>query len=231
MKCDVVLQASGQAVRVDDQVATSLRGYGHPPRKRTQRTCACLARHDLMPIERAVLVEQVEQRSRCAGQELGAEPKGTPGGTTVTVEQLFANVPARLKFLRSTATEVGQVGQLVSAYALAYPEVRFTLAVEGRTSFQTDGCGDRRAVLASVYGIEVARAMLAVGGEDHSADGEHQPGAWLGDGVSIKAPLTVYPIIEDALIVLPKVDRKPAHGPVSIELHLVDGEVADFSAF
>ncbi|HPC06486.1 MAG TPA: DNA mismatch repair endonuclease MutL, partial [Anaerolineaceae bacterium] len=72
-----------------------------------------------------------------------------PVGTTVRVENLFSNVPARLKFLKTDATERQQVHSLVSRYALAYAGVQFTLMDDGKTVLQTSGRGDRREVLAS----------------------------------------------------------------------------------
>ena len=69
-----------------------------------------------------------------------------PHGTTITVKDLFRNVPARLKFLKSIATENSHIAGVVSQYALAYPEVRFSLNIDGRAVLQTSGSGrgDRR---------------------------------------------------------------------------------------
>ncbi|MCO6451805.1 MAG: DNA mismatch repair endonuclease MutL [Caldilineales bacterium] len=92
---------------------------------------------------------------------LGIKPVGAPMGTSISVEQLFWNVPARLKFLKTDATEAGHVSQLVTRYALAYPEVRFTALNDGRISFQSPGKGDRAAVLLKVFGADIARQMLA----------------------------------------------------------------------
>jgi DNA mismatch repair ATPase MutL len=78
------------------------------------------------------------------------------------VENLFFNVPARLKFLKSDTTERGQIDTLVTRYALAYPQVRFHLKQEARPAFQTSGNGDQREVLAAVYGLDIARQMLEV---------------------------------------------------------------------
>ena len=112
--------------------------------------------------------------SRQAGASLGArlrveggrigevQPVGAPVGTLVHVEDLFYNVPARLKFLKHDTTERRQIDTLVTRYALAYPQVRFHLSQEGRISLQTSGNGDRREVLAALYGAEIARQMLAV---------------------------------------------------------------------
>src|SRR5512145_203525 len=94
------------------------------------------------------------------------EPVGAPVGTVMRVEDLFYNVPARLKFLKVDATERRQIDMLVTRYALAYPHVRFHLHQEGRPSLQTSGNGDRREVLAALYGVDVARQMIEVFAED-----------------------------------------------------------------
>ncbi len=88
--------------------------------------------------------------------------RGCPPGTTVTVRNLFRNVPARLKFLKSATTENGHISDLVSQYSLAFPEVRFTLIIDGRTTFRSPGSGSLREVLGAVYGLDVAKAMLAI---------------------------------------------------------------------
>ena len=90
------------------------------------------------------------------------QPVGAPEGTVVRVEDLFYNVPARRKFLKKDATEHRQIDTLVTRYALAYPNVRFHLYQEGRPVLQTSGNGDRREVLAALYGVDVARLLLEV---------------------------------------------------------------------
>lgn len=74
---------------------------------------------------------------------------GVPTGTVVQVQDLFYNVPARLKFLKHDTTERHQIDQLVTRYALAYPQVRFNLQQEGKPALRTSGNGDRREVLAT----------------------------------------------------------------------------------
>ncbi len=86
-------------------------------------------------------------------------------GTTITVRQLFRSVPARLKFLKSPATENSHVAQVVSQYALAFPEVKFTLAIDGRTLLRTPGSGRLIDSVIAVYGPEIARNMLEIGQE------------------------------------------------------------------
>jgi DNA mismatch repair protein MutL len=94
------------------------------------------------------------------GRGGAVQPVGAPPGTTVTVEDLFFAVPARLKFLKSDLTERRQIELVVSRYALAYPQVRFALDVGGRPALRSSGSGDRREALASVFGLDEARQML-----------------------------------------------------------------------
>ena len=87
---------------------------------------------------------------------------GAPQGTVVTVEDLFFNVPARRKFLKNPATERRLIDSLVARYALAYSEVRFRLSQEGRETFAANGSGNRREVLAAVFGLDAAERMIDV---------------------------------------------------------------------
>jgi DNA mismatch repair protein MutL len=94
------------------------------------------------------------------------QASGSPVGTVVRVENLFYNVPARLKFLKTDTTERRQIDSLVTRYALAYPNIRFQLKQDGRPALQTSGNGKRREVLAALYGVDVARQMLEVLAEE-----------------------------------------------------------------
>lgn len=100
------------------------------------------------------------------GRLLGIESVGAPPGTLVRVEHLFYNLPARLKFLKTDLTERRAVDVLLSRYALAYPQVRFTLQEGENVLLQTAGDGDRRAVLAALYGVETARPLIEVDAEE-----------------------------------------------------------------
>src|SRR5579859_589259 len=91
-------------------------------------------------------------------------PIGAPQGTVISVENLFYNVPARLKFLKSETAERSHISALFTRYAIAYPAVRFKLVLDNRTPFQSSGSGDVREVLAAVYGVEVARQLIELGG-------------------------------------------------------------------
>ncbi|GAB4539623.1 MAG: DNA mismatch repair endonuclease MutL [Anaerolineae bacterium] len=96
------------------------------------------------------------------GQQMALRPRGAPTGTTVTVENLFYNVPARLKFLKAPATEAGHIHRVVTNYALAYPELRLHLIIDQRVVLQTSGDGDLLGVLVEVLGLETARQMVEI---------------------------------------------------------------------
>ncbi len=90
------------------------------------------------------------------------EKIGAPVGTVLRVENLFYNVPARLKFLKTDVTERRAIDALVTRYALAYPNVRFKVTDGKQATLQTAGDGDRRSILAALYGVDVAKQMLEV---------------------------------------------------------------------
>ncbi|AEH36735.1 DNA mismatch repair endonuclease MutL [Halopiger xanaduensis] len=96
------------------------------------------------------------------GDVTSVEPVGCPEGTTVEVEDLFYNTPARRKFLKTTATEFAHVNRVVTRYALANPDVAVSLTHDDREVFATTGQGDLQAAVLSVYGREVASSMIRV---------------------------------------------------------------------
>ncbi len=100
------------------------------------------------------------------GEIVRSGPHGCQPGTIVEAWDLFGNMPARRKFLKSNSAESARVQELVSRYALAFPHVRFQLSVDGRPVLNTPGNGKTRETLLAVYGAEVAGAMLEVHGED-----------------------------------------------------------------
>ncbi|PWH18481.1 MAG: DNA mismatch repair endonuclease MutL [Anaerolineae bacterium] len=91
---------------------------------------------------------------------------GIPHGTTVQVEDLFFNVPARLKFLKSELTERNRIESVVIDYALAFSHVRFQLWQENRLSFTSSGNGERREILANNLGVEDAQQLIEVDYEE-----------------------------------------------------------------
>src|SRR5258708_17956608 len=87
---------------------------------------------------------------------------GTPVGTVITVENLFFNTPARLKFLKTESAERRQIDTLVTRYAMAYPSVRFSLIQDGRETFTTAGPGSLADVLIEQLAMDTMREMLPV---------------------------------------------------------------------
>ena len=100
------------------------------------------------------------------GEPVSSGSQGCPPGTAVEVLDLFGNLPARRKFLRSASAETSRVQELVSRYALVFPGIRFQLLMDGRSSFTSPGNGLPREALLAVYGPQAATAMLEVRGED-----------------------------------------------------------------
>jgi len=100
------------------------------------------------------------------GEVVRKESRARPQGTTVTVRRLFRYFPVRLKFLKSVNTENSHIAHLVSQYALAFPEVKFSLVLDKRPSLRTTGNGDLREVVNEVYGSEIAQRMLKVEQKD-----------------------------------------------------------------
>lgn len=116
-------------------------------------------------ITRALGEETGVQMRLDAGTVVGRSPIGAPQGTVISVENLFFNVPARLKFLKSETAERSHIASLVTRYAIAYPAVRFRLVFDHRTAFQSSGSGDVREVLMAVYGVAIARQLIEINSE------------------------------------------------------------------
>lgn len=85
-----------------------------------------------------------------------------PRGTEIRVEDLFFNTPARLKFLKSDTTELGQCLEAVSKYAIAYPHVSFSMTHNGQSAIRTSGSGDMLEAIADVWGREMGRSLAEV---------------------------------------------------------------------
>jgi len=96
------------------------------------------------------------------GKAANRGSQGRSQGTTVTVRNLLRNVPARLKFLKSPATENSHIANVVSQYAFAFPEVKFALSIDGRVTLRTPGNGQLIDSVIEVYGLEIAQNMLKI---------------------------------------------------------------------
>lgn len=96
------------------------------------------------------------------GSKLRKETIAGPKGTELLVEKLFQNTPARLKFLRSDATESATIIELVGKYAMAFPHIAFKLKLGDTLALQTPGSGDLLDVITHVWGADLARALAEV---------------------------------------------------------------------
>lgn len=83
-------------------------------------------------------------------------------GTEITVSDLFYNTPARLKYMKTIHTELGHITDLLNRLALSHPEIRIEATHNGKSLFKTPGNGDMLQVIAQIYGMGVARKMLAI---------------------------------------------------------------------
>ena len=125
--------------------------------------------------------EDTGTRLDVADGEIARRPEGAAPGTSVVVRHLFRNFPARLKFLRSAATEASRVQTLATRYALAYPQVRVQMSIDGKTAFASSGSGELREVFADLYNVDVAGAMLELTSDpDRSEDDLPVPSGLIG---------------------------------------------------
>jgi len=114
----------------------------------------CITRH---------IEEAVGTRLHLKGGEIaGQSSVGRPPGTELIIEDLFYNVPARRKFLRTERTERRHIDGFITRYAVAYPETAFAVVHDGREILATPGNGDARAALLSVYGTDLGAALLEI---------------------------------------------------------------------
>lgn len=128
-------------------------------------------------------VSSLQVRSIAEGSSVGGslevvfgstgEPRSIPwgGGTAVTARGLFENVPARRKFLRQPSTESSYVTRLTGAYALAYPNIAFSLAIDGKRVFATDGNGSQLNAAVAVWGSAVGGSIVELGSSLELPDG------------------------------------------------------------
>jgi DNA mismatch repair protein MutL len=135
------IAAVAEVILVSRAIETEVAGQEHPAQQLTLRGGAIL------------------QRGRRARLH----------GTTVTVRDLFYNVPARLKFMRGARTENGHVVQLLRRYAVGYPSVRFNLTIDEHSALQTSGSGDLAVTLAELYHLPLHELLHPI----DASDGAH----------------------------------------------------------
>lgn len=117
-------------------------------------------------------ISQVEMISKTVTQEIGyrvlveagdvqeKEEAGSPTGTSITVRNLFFNTPVRYKFLKKDYTESGYIEDVITRIALVHPEVALKLINTGKTVIQTNGNGDLKTVIYSIYGKDISEGIL-----------------------------------------------------------------------
>lgn len=94
------------------------------------------------------------------GEEKTFEDAGCPDGTTFFIRDLFYNVPARRKFLKSAVTEAGYISETMNRFAVSRSDVSFTLMIQGRAVLHTSGNGHQKDAIYSVFGREVADNLI-----------------------------------------------------------------------
>ena len=96
--------------------------------------------------------------------EISFDEVGCPNGTTVTVRDIFFNVPARRKFLKKDQTETAYIAQYIERIALSNPQISFKFIADSKTRFSTIGDGDLKSAIYSIFGKEFSDSLLPVEG-------------------------------------------------------------------
>jgi DNA mismatch repair protein MutL len=150
--------ATSKISNIDDLTTIQTLGF----RGEALASIASVARIELLtqtegePCATRVLIE--------GGKLRDVQPAAHPRGTTITVRDLFFNVPARRKFLRSEATESFHLVNLVTHYALAHPEIAFTFTNNGREVIRAAAVTDLRERAYQIFGGEILESLLEVNG-------------------------------------------------------------------
>ena len=100
------------------------------------------------------------------GEERSIEDVGAPEGTTILVRNLFYNVPARKKFLKTAATEGGYISSLIEQMALSHPEVSIKYMANGQLKLHTSGNDQMKDVIYKIYGRDITKQLLPVAWEN-----------------------------------------------------------------
>jgi DNA mismatch repair protein MutL len=160
----VARHATSKLQKVDDLLHIQTLGF-------RGEALASIASVSRMTLTSKIHTDNVGGRLKMEGsQQILMEKASATDGATILVEDLFYNMPARLKFLRKNTTEKQQSEIVVSRYALAYPNVSFELRSDGKTVLQTTGNGDKREILYQIYGPEIGRKLIEI----QFQEGEYQ---------------------------------------------------------
>src|SRR6266567_7804114 len=165
--------STSKIASVDDLSHLSTLGF------RGEALASIAAVSELMLLSRAIETESLGEEhpatfiSLRGGEILQRGRRARVHGTTVTVRDLFYNVPARLKFMRDPRTEAGHITQLLRHFAVGYAGVRFHLAIEERTLLQTSGSGNLATTLAELYHLPLAELLNAISFQSPEGDNTH----------------------------------------------------------
>lgn len=96
---------------------------------------------------------------------LSQSPARAKQGTEITVEELFYNTPARLKYVKSLYTELGKITDIMNRFAISHPDIRFELIADDKEVLKTSGNGRINEVMATIYGMKIARDLITIEGE------------------------------------------------------------------
>jgi DNA mismatch repair protein MutL len=115
-------------------------------------------------VSKLELISNADTSGTClkteGGKEIKIEEIGAPKGTTISIKNLFFNTPARKKFMKSPATEMGHIGDIVSKYALASPRVSFELISDGKPLLTTPGTGELKDAVVAIYGVDLSKELV-----------------------------------------------------------------------
>ena len=131
---------------------------------RGEALAAIAAVSDLRIISKTATAETGSCIEVSGGVVIGVGDRAAQNGTTVMVENLFANVPARRKFLKKDVTEAMAVTAVVERIALSHPEISFRLIIDGNVKLETAGDGNLQSAIYAVFGRDFARALIKVSG-------------------------------------------------------------------
>ena len=147
--------ATSKIASADDLIKIATLGF----RGEALPSIAAVSRFKLASATEGKTGSQIEV---LGGEVLGATPKAMARGTIVEIEDLFYNVPARRKFLRTENTESGRIQRYLEAVAIAREDVAFTYLNNGKKTLETQGTDTRLLAIKEVYGSQLADELLQV---------------------------------------------------------------------
>ena len=139
-----------------------------------------------------------------ASKVLDNSSAGCPDGTTITVKDLFFNVPARLKFMKTDATESRQIADLMSRVALAYPDIKFRFLNGGKLVFNTTGNNNILENIINIYGQDIGKELVKV---ERSEKGNHVVGFVSNPGFSTASRIRQIFCVNGRVVSSPVIER------------------------